>query len=486
MFYLSRIAAQTDGMYLLPLVIIISLYVIIWIFREPFNGTILIFLTIPIGIPLIGDNIGGMSFFNLRLYDVFTVITFGSLLLAILCRRYPRFAKTSLSLPFGLYCFANLLSLFNSPYPMDGVRQFVKLLGANVTMYMVITTTLNSRARLEKVIKILLVGGILVCLMGTVQNLVFRFFGINWFFLKSNHRATATFAEAGWYAQYIGLLFAIALPLYFSKAFKLWKPWLLICIYIYLMVVASELSRSAYVTTFVVILAAWALKIGGDRLKSSIKMTAFVVVTLILASLITSYFVGEMQFVRLHKPGQMFSPEEASNAIRVNLARQTWSHIVEHPVVGQGFGSWGRVMADDFGNLNARGGSAFNIFLGVLYDGGILGLIAFALICYCYLSSCFGAIRSTKDSYNRTLLHIAILVFVSLFVSSLFHPIWQIAYTWLVIAMGVANVNIVKGERLSENRVFTAKLKSGRWEQIANRAGQRSDGTWARCFHNCS
>jgi len=454
MSFISEMTGLSYGGYLLlPLVITISLWTIVWIFRRPFNGTLLIFLTIPVTIPLVGDAYGGMAFFNVRLYDLLTVVTFCALLAAICLNKHQRFVSTALGPAFCLYCLANLLSLFNSPYITDSMRQFFKLFTVNVTMYLVITTTLNTIKRIEKVIKVMLGAGILVCLVGTLQNVMFLFFGINWFFIETNLRATATFAEAGWYAQYISLLFSIALPLYFSKAFKSWRPWLRLCICIYLVVIASELSRAAYVLAIVVALAVVALRIGGNRLRALVRMTSFIVVALVLASLVYSFFMRDFQFVRLRESGRMFALTESSNVIRIKLARQTCKHIAEHPIIGQGFGTWSRVILSELGGPAIRGGSAFNVILGVLYDGGVLGIVALGLICFSYLNACFSLLRSTDDSQRKALLQVAVLIFVNLFVAAQIHPIWLIGYTWLGISLGMAIVNVVKKSMIDENRL---------------------------------
>ena len=451
MSFINEITNLTyNGCLLLLLAITVFIGVTISVFNRPFNGTQLIFLTIPITIPLVGDPYGGMAFFNIRLYDLLTVLTFCAIVAAVCINKHRGFAKTVLGWPFFLYCIANLLSLFNSPYITDSIRQFLKLFAANVTMYLVITTTLNTAQRIEKVLKIMFSSGVLVCLVGTLQNIMFLFFDINWFFIKNNYRATATFAEAGWYAQYISLLFSIALPLYLSRAFKHWKRWLGVCICILLVVIASESSRAAYVATFSVIFVGLLLGIGGrDRIRVFAKVTTFVVLALVLASLLSSLLSAKLQFVRLRK--EIFALDEPSNAIRVRLASQTWDHIIDHPVIGVGFGTWQRVITADLGVRPVRGGSAFNAILGVLYDAGILGLFAFGMICFSYLSACFRLLKSTSDPKKTALLQVAILVFVNLFVVAQFHPSWLIGYNWLGIAMGMAIVSVVRKDMADEN-----------------------------------
>jgi len=467
MFFLNRITALADEMYLLlPLAVVISVFIIIWIFREPFNGTLLIFLVIPIILPIIGSASDGSSFWNIRLHNVFTVITFCALLAAILRHKYQGFASTVLVIPFGLYCLANVLSLFNTPYLVSSIRQFMKLLGANVAMYMVITTTLNSRARLEKVIKILLGIGLLLSFVETVQYTLSLFFGIDSLLrIMGARKAAAAFAERGWFPQYMGVMFTIALPLYFSKAFKSWKPWLAFCLCVFGVVIASGLNRSSYVTVIVVILTAYALKVGGERSRYLMRIAIVSILALAVASFIPSFFEKELQLVRIRRSGEMFSPDEPSNARRVDLAEVTLKHIEAHPFIGRGFGSWGRVVPPQtVKGGGSQGGSCFNIFLGVLYDGGILGLIALGLICYCYLRACFRTLRNVNDPYQQTMLYIAILMFVDIFVTAQFHPTWLAGYAWLAMAMGMAIVNIVKREISNENSLHTAQLKSRWWE----------------------
>jgi len=371
------------------------------------------------------------------------------LLAAILCHKYQGFASTVLVIPFGLYLFANILSLFNSPYIENSLRQFLKLLGANVAMYMVITTTLNTREKLEKVLKILLGIGLVFAFIGTVQNVAWRFLNIDLFLNIKNapRAATVLFAERGWFPQYTTFLLCIALPLYFSKAYNRWRAWLAFCLCVFGVVIVSGMNRSSYVVTLVVIITATVLKIGGGVLRSFIKVTAILTIAVFLASLVPSYFEQEFELIQFRNKGNMFSLDEPSNAIRVALASETLKCISEHPFLGQGFGSWGKVVPPKTrGGGSCQGGSAFNVFLGVLYDGGILGLIAFGLICFFYLKSCFGLLRIVKKQYHKTILYIAILVFVDIIVTAQFHPTWLAGYAWLAIALGMSIVNIVKRE----------------------------------------
>jgi O-antigen ligase len=153
----------------------------------------------------------------------------------------------------------------------------------------------------------------------------------------------------------------------------------------------------------------------------------------------------------------MFSLDEPSNAIRVDLATETLKCIKEHPIIGQGFGSWGRVVPPrTVKEGGCQGGSSFNIFLGFMYDGGILALIALVLVWYFYLKSCRDLLRITKDPYHKTILFIAVLVFVDIMVTAQFHPTWMAGYAWLAIAMGMAIINIVKREVTNENSISTA------------------------------
>ena len=458
MLLFSNISTLAITSWLWPLAIITLLYLIVWIFREPFNGTLLICLTIPIIMPIVG-NATGTDFWTIRLHHMFTVITFCALLAAILRRKYQGFAKTILVIPFGLYCFANVLSLFNTPYVENSIRQFMKLLGANVAMYIVVTTTLNNRERLERVVKILLGVGLILALIGIIQNVAYRFLSIDLFLNIKNapSASAAAFAERGWFPQYITFLLCIALPLYFSKAHSKWKPWLAFCMCVYGIVIASGLSRSSYVVAVVIILTAWVLKVGREMSRYLIRIAFISILALVLASLIPSFFEKDWQFVYIRNQGEMFSLDEPSNAIRVDLATETLKHIKAHPLIGKGFGSWGRIVPPKIGRGGGcQGGSAFNVFLGVLYDGGAIGLIAFGLICFLYLKSCFGLLKIVKDPYHKTILYIAILVFVDIMVTAQFHPTWLAGYAWLAIAMGMSICNIVKGEMANENRLCSA------------------------------
>lgn len=464
MFLFSDTSILAMTTWLLPLAIIVLLYLSVWTFREPFNGTMLIFLTIPVLMPIIGEA-DGSSFYTIRLYSIFTIITFCSLTAAILRRKYHGFASTVLTIPFGLYCLANVLSLFNTPYLDSSIRQFMKLLGVNVAMYIVIVTTLNSRKRLENAIKILFSVGIIIALIGIVQNILYFFLHIDLFLNIKNapRAATAAFAEKGWFPQYATLLFSIALPLYFSNSFTRWKPKLLVCMCIFGVVIASGLNRASYVVTILIVIAASMLKIGGQRLRSLAKATILLLAALFIASLIPSFFEEGWKLVQIRSQKEMFSLDEPSNARRVDLAEETLKHIKAHPFIGQGFGSWGKVVPPQtVKGGGSEGGSAFNIVLGILYDGGILGLIAFGLICYLYLKCCFDLLKTTKDPYHKTMLYVAILAFLNIMFTAQFHPSWLTGYAWMAIAMGMAICNIVKGEMGNESRLCTAQLKSRR------------------------
>jgi O-antigen ligase len=319
---------------------------------------------------------------------------------------------------------------------------------------------------LKKIIKVLLGTGLAISLVGMIQVIAYRFLGMNLFLNISNSSkvAAVAFEESVWFPQYITFLLSITLPLYFSNSFIKWKPQMTVCMCVFGIVIVSGLNRSSYVVTIAIVIVATILKIGGKRLHSLAKATVFLMMALLLASLIPSFFEKEWKLVRIRSQGEMFSFEEPANARRVDLATETLKHIKEHPFIGKGFGSWGQVVPPQtIEGGGSTGGSAFNVILGVLYDGGIIGLIALGLICYLYLKRCLDLLKITRNPYHKTIIYIAILVFTDIIITAQFHPVWLMGYAWLAIAMGMSITNLIEGELVNENRLSTAQLKSRWW-----------------------
>lgn len=130
---------------------------------------------------------------------------------------------------------------------------------------------------------------------------------------------------------------------------------------------------------------------------------------------ISFLFLGKNQQVQSYLSGQGISIEksdiferaksisdfsEISNKGRFEIWSETVFFVAKHPIAGAGFGNFPTVLNENFENAK-RGSSAHNIYLDILAELGILGLIVFLLIIFEILKKSYFLYFQTEKKYLK-------------------------------------------------------------------------------------
>lgn len=449
------------------------LLILVKIYLSPFWGTQLVFITLPIMIPIVGNRFGGEAFFNIRLYQVVALATFSALLMWVFTRK-AAWPPMRLSLPFALLLGTYLLSFRNTEYFDDSVRALVKILAAQVVLFIVIVAMIQEKHQLQRVIKLLAWTGIVVAWIGYVQAISYQYFGINLSVVPINPTPTALFTEAGWYGFYGTILFALFLPMMFLPSAKAQRGLLVVSI-VHCAVAAllSENRSSVLGILLALILVAlvgpilWQISIG-SRLRILVVVSSVVLFGFLMASYLFPDLVQGLgwKFSRI----SFGDPRKEERVIRLN---DTLEYVAQHPIIGNGVGTYGakvlprgiRVFGLHESVLVAgsymRGGGSFNIFLGALYDAGVLGLVALIWLLLAYVMLLRRAIQKCQDEWIRALLIGCLLAFAVIIFISQFSPLYLSDYAWAFVALGVAVCNIATkqpgGLEKAENHIRSVR-----------------------------
>lgn len=113
----------------------------------------------------------------------------------------------------------------------------------------------------------------------------------------------------------------------------------------------------------------------GARVKSGVWLRSSILGVVFLV------FMGTIAIFVAAKLNVSFIAEDTNISTRFELYQWAWDGFFQSPLWGHGLGSF----SQDFFNVDARI-FAHNIFLGMLYEGGLIGFILLAYLLYCMYS----------------------------------------------------------------------------------------------------
>jgi O-antigen ligase len=417
----------------------------IWIW--PFLGCLLLVVALFVTIPVVGQTLGGTDFFNIRLSPLLALITLPGLLM----RRGLRVGSLPpmrLTVPFTALMLCYLLSMINSVYPEDSGRQFVKILGSQVTLFFVVVVSVSRLEQMEKVVKALAWVSIISAWAGFGQVIAYHQFGINWFIIPHNPKPTAFLTEYGWYGIYPSVLLALFLPLTVSRSLRHLRSLLIAAMLHCATAVALSVNRGAILSCSVplaaVVMPGFLL---GMQFKNRAGLIAVIAVVLLAGTVAGAHLYPNL----LEGMTERATLEDGSSRVRLDALQLGWAEFLQHPIAGNGLGTWGRRLhARVFTEILAeegvvRGGGSANIFLNALYEGGLPAFGAVVWLLATVFVLLRRAIKQTKDGKRRALLLGCQLGFLSVVVNSQLNPLYLTDFAWAIVALGIAAVNILPG-----------------------------------------
>jgi O-antigen ligase len=128
------------------------------------------------------------------------------------------------------------------------------------------------------------------------------------------------------------------------------------------------------------------------------------------------------------------------NVNRISRIETVVKPIQEHPVIGNGIGTFGDVIG-----MTTRSPATFNVFLTVLFDSGITGLVLFVILLSALAGYLVLLMRRRLTQINDIyLLRAGLYMLLCIMIISQFHPFYMSGYAWLGFALIAATIRIIR------------------------------------------
>ena len=418
--------------------------------RSSLAWVVILVLTLPL------DQFQFGGTWNLRVWNI--VLVGAGLVLAIQAIRGKTIILGRLAPALALMLLVSLASFLNSVYVADTLRQLIKFVLVNLLIYLVVVNWVNSLDKVETIFRAWILTSCVVALWGIVQLGAWVFYNVNWMTVLS-YRPPAWFSEATWYGEYLTFSLALTLPFVIVREPKQRTTWLWVAVGLQTFGIFLSATRTAWIAlvaiaisiiflillyrrTYPELATRWTLR--------SIQAMSLMMIVLLFGFVITSYLfplisaftvtIGSSAYTT-----QRLALNDASVLGRLESTRVTMIAALQHPILGNGIGTWGRAFMGQFEGSVALGGSHFNIFIGPFYDAGLLGLGAMLLLlgmCGVLVFKTFK--RGGSDPRSLRIAWACFLSFVSTLAISQLNPWYLTAYAWMGIALGAAAWNGIR------------------------------------------
>ena len=428
-------------------------------FQSPVGWVVLLVLTLPL------DQFQFGGTWNLRIWNILLVAA--GLALAIQAIRGRAIILGRLAPALALMLVVSLASFFNSAYIADSLRQLIKFVSVSLLIYLVVVNWVTSLETVETVFKTWILTSCIVALWGIVQLGAWVLFQVNWMTVLS-YRPPAWFSEATWYGEYLTFGLALTLPFVIVRKRKQEIPWLWMAVGLQIFGIFLSATRTAWIALGAIAISIIILIVIYRRISRAIAMRwalrstqalSLMMLVLVFGFVLTSYLFPLISVFTVTIGSSAYTTarlalNDASVMGRIESTRVTMIAALQHPMLGNGIGTWGRAFMGQFEGAVALGGSHFNIFIGPFYDAGLFGLAAMFLLLGMYSVLVFKTFRrSGSDPRFLRIAWACLLSFVSTLAISQLNPWYLTGYAWMGIALGAAAWNAIHRTSVSESAV---------------------------------
>lgn len=318
------------------------------------------------------------------------LIAFASVFLAFGTDRRRSLSFSPVNMYIILYAFVYLAASFVSASPMDSVQ--TGLLIVCFTLFAIILqNSVNTRKKLDTLIIFIIISGVIVSLYGIYQYV----FGITgdaaWvdadLFSDITNRVFSTLGNPNVLSEYLLLVIPFACAQFFAS--KKWYVKGLFFIFAGIMALCMVLtySRGGWLA---LLIAAFIFLILLDRRFILLGILAVIALYFVLPDTVINRFtsIGNMS--------------DTSTSYRVSIWLGTLAMLRDYWIsgVGPGIGAFNKVYpAYSFNNILAP--HSHNLFLQLVCETGVAGLILFIIIIYQFYKTAFRALSSEKLRESR-------------------------------------------------------------------------------------
>jgi O-antigen ligase len=421
--------------------IMTGLLIFYFIFSKVEDGLILFIISIPLFVAMpITDGFDTMANWRILLAILFLSLLFkqglsikiiknkiGNLKIKEKFKHYPMEYLTA------IFLIIAVLSLFVSADIIVGIKKILFLINIFL-LFIIVRNVARKKEMIPKIIKAGAISGIISLIVGYTQlvsvffaslykfwqwwayNIISVFYGINlskllavsntWFSYYPESPPTlrmfSIFPDSHSFALFtiISLIFFTYLLIKNSKKI-FWIP-VILCFLGLLFSGSRGVWLSATIPFLITIFLFFSKKLRKKTEYSKIHTKPFLIMLLIfaLAFPVSSFIVsasqeGEDGTLAFKRAKSLADLEELSVKSRMEIWEKSFKSVLKKPILGVGIGNFPVVLDEDI-STTKKGASAHNLYLDVLSEMGLLGLIALLVIFWQILKRTI----KNKDHYS--------------------------------------------------------------------------------------
>ena len=343
---------------------------------------------------------------------------------------------------FALFFLASLLSLINTESFFFSLRYILRPLTFFYLMFVILPyNIINSKKVLFRVFWILFGVGLFVALMGLWSIVFSEGEGI---FRRAVPLAIFGVPILGTNHNLISEVLISVIPICFILIWEAEKVWLkkILIISVLLMMAINilTLSRTGWIalTLELVILAYIKYR---KNIKNYVKF-GFVILLIIFPLFVYSYIFLTSDVV------------QSSNLNRIALTKIALENFYEHPIVGNGAGTFIEQVSQDRGYIVNYGSpsEAHGVIQKLLAETGLLGFVTFFALLAFILMRLFKAYkRLPEDSNFKNIILALILTSLGSITFQLFQTSYFVSKFWLLLGIALAASSIAEEKIKSLN-----------------------------------
>ena len=378
---------------------------------------------------------------NIPYIDMLATLT----LVAIIIRHIVSFfqadnqssKKTKYEIPglvFALvFFFVCALSMINS---LEVGAAFKYLLRPIVFFYLMFVlipyNLIKSKQIFKTALHLFLISGLFVAISGFLSVILSQ--GPSWFVYRAVPFSFAGFNPIGGNHNAIAEILIVIIPLtlilyLLSNKIKQ-RGWYVLAILFMTVVLLLTFSRSGWLVLLVELLILYIMRY-------KYNFNRYVIVALIFLLVLVPVLT---YFTAWHQVDWI----KSSNSNRLLLTSISFSHFLDHPIIGNGLNTFQSLVGRTFAYTVEFGDplESHGFVQKLLTETGILGLISFVSLLIYLGNKHLQGYAKAKFLTNKRIITCLMMVFVGLVLFELFSTSYFVANMWLPIGVGLAGVKL--------------------------------------------
>lgn len=371
------------------------------------------------------------------------LMSFISLVLRLFCDKNQKLKYFALNryvyIYAAVYILASVVSVTRSQSLKIGL-----LTSAFVLFYIAVVNSVETKKQLNVLVFFMVAGGVLVALYGFYQFMFPSKFGGVWvdtdMFSDIAFRVYSTFGNPNVLGEYFLLIIPIGVAYFFNSKKVLFKLIYFVSVSAMMLCLVLTYSRGCYLG---IIAAAAVFLVLLDKRFIILGIAALAVLPFIMPDTIMNRFmsIGNM--------------EDSSTSYRVNIWLGTIAMLKDYWLcgIGPGEAAFNRLYPS-YGYNGISAPHSHNLFLQIICDTGVSGIIIFILMVIRYFRDSLSAVLNAKSRENKILAIAAVSSIVGFMVQSLFDYTFYnyrvMLMFWIVLGLGTLFSN---ADSLKEDNV---------------------------------